>query len=383
MSSANVPNYLTLSAMITPAIFLTANGSMLISTSNRMSRVVDRIRVLNDLGDKLDRGETNLDYAPDRLAHVHDQLDRLVWRGDRIRYALVALYLAFGAFVGTSLALAIDVWTRNRLPALPTALAVVGVGLLLFACVNLVREALEAMRSNRLEIRFYHDLYTRRKSDGTGRSPIDRLPKKRACPGVARLESAWRGPGPAGPALSEHAIRSAQFHCDMEEGCLSDGCARWATGRRIPVNGWCRSRPPSKDWPRPDRREGSVRASTRLYPESRMRIAIIRAQPRSRIVHSLSVACLPPPLTNAGLPLRAGNRRRARSLVPLQSMLRLRLTSCRIAVRGPLVVLWGDTAVGGPVPASGLSRHDGRCRRVRAPRRRRAAPVRQPVRRDR
>ena len=97
--------YETLTAMITPAIFLTANGSLIISTSNRMSRVVDRIRVLNDLSDKLCRGETNLDYAQNRLDHAHDQLDRLVWRSDRIRYALVALYLAFGAFVGRSLAL--------------------------------------------------------------------------------------------------------------------------------------------------------------------------------------------------------------------------------------------------------------------------------------
>ena len=41
--------YTTLSAMITPAIFMTANASLIISTSNRMSRVVDRIRVLVDL----------------------------------------------------------------------------------------------------------------------------------------------------------------------------------------------------------------------------------------------------------------------------------------------------------------------------------------------
>src|SRR5437588_2432711 len=94
------PSYATLSAMITPAIFLTANGSLIISTSNRMARVVDRIRVLNDLGDKLCRGGTDLDYTHDRLEHVRDQLDRLVWRGDRIRYALAALYLAFGAFSG-------------------------------------------------------------------------------------------------------------------------------------------------------------------------------------------------------------------------------------------------------------------------------------------
>src|SRR3954464_8062447 len=98
-------NYATLTVMITPALFLTANGSLIISTSNRMSRIVDRIRVLNDLADKLCRGASDVDYVRERVGHMQDQLDRLMWRGDRIRYALVALYLAFGAFVGTSLTL--------------------------------------------------------------------------------------------------------------------------------------------------------------------------------------------------------------------------------------------------------------------------------------
>jgi hypothetical protein len=152
--------------MITPAIFLTANGSLIISTSNRMSRIVDRIRVLNDLGDRLCRDGTEFDFPQERLAHVHDQLNRLIWRSDRIRYALTALYLAFGAFAGTSLTLAIDVWTGNLLVALPTLLAVVGVGLMLFACVNMVREAFAALRSTRREIQFFRDLHDRRSRDG-------------------------------------------------------------------------------------------------------------------------------------------------------------------------------------------------------------------------
>ena len=170
------PSYATLSAMITPAIFLTANGSLIISTSNRMARVVDRIRVLNDLGDKLCRGVSDLDYIKDRLAHVQDQLDRLVWRGDRIRFALAALYLALGAFAGTSLTLAIDVWTGNRIVGLPTFLAIVGVGLMLFACVNMVREALNALRGNQLEIRFYRDLHERRAADSQQCAPPEVAP---------------------------------------------------------------------------------------------------------------------------------------------------------------------------------------------------------------
>lgn len=166
-------NTSALSAMITPAIFLTATGSLIISTSNRMSRVVDRIRVLNDLGDRLGRGATDFDYLDDRLEHVHDQLRRLEWRGDRIRFALTALYIAFGAFVGTSLALAVEVWSRKWVGvgwffALPTGLAIVGVGLMLFACVNMVREALEALRSNRREVWFFRALHERRRSEGKG-----------------------------------------------------------------------------------------------------------------------------------------------------------------------------------------------------------------------
>ena len=161
--------YGALTAMITPAIFMTANASLIISTSNRVARVVDRIRVLNDLADKIDRGVSELDFPNERLGHFHDEMRRLEQRSDRLRFALTALYLAFTLFVGTSLTLAIDALLQNWLIALPTLLAVVGVGLLMFASVNLVLEALVALRSNRVEMQFYRELHQRRHAD-------DRLP---------------------------------------------------------------------------------------------------------------------------------------------------------------------------------------------------------------
>jgi hypothetical protein len=167
---ATSETYAALTAMITPAIFMTANASLIISTSNRVSRVVDRIRVLNDLADKLGRAVTDLDFASDRLEHINDQMDQLEQRGDRLRLALAALYLAFALFVGTSLTLAIDALLKNWLIALPTLLAVAGVALLLFASVNLVREVLLALRSNREEIRFYRELHERRRA---GRTPVE------------------------------------------------------------------------------------------------------------------------------------------------------------------------------------------------------------------
>ena len=157
-------SYAALSAMITPAIFLTATGSLIISTSNRMSRIVDRIRTLNDLGDSIDRGDTKLDLLPERLAHLDDQIRRLEWRSDRIRYTLSMLYVALATFVGTSLTLAVDTIIGNRhvTSSVATALSVAGVALMLLASVNLVREARAALSSNHREIRFYRDLRTLR-----------------------------------------------------------------------------------------------------------------------------------------------------------------------------------------------------------------------------
>jgi uncharacterized protein YqhQ len=150
--------------MITPAIFMTANASLIISTSNRVSRVVDRIRAINELADSLDRGVTALDFAAERFDHQQEQMHRLERRSDRLRLALTALYLAFTLFLGTSLTLAIDVMLDNWLVALPTFLAVVGVALLLFASINLVLEALEALRGNRLDTGFYRELRRMRHS---------------------------------------------------------------------------------------------------------------------------------------------------------------------------------------------------------------------------
>ena len=161
----NPPNYSTLTAMITPALFMTATGSLIISTSNRMSRIVDRIRQLNELADSLGRGKSDLDFPSERLEHIAAQLDHLLGRSDRIRQALTLLYLALAMFVGTSLTTGFHVLIGSEILALPTALAIVGVCFLLVASVQLTREAHAALRGNRLEIDFYRVLGRKRRGN--------------------------------------------------------------------------------------------------------------------------------------------------------------------------------------------------------------------------
>ncbi len=164
ISVSSVPNYATLSAMITPAIFMTVCGSLIISTSNRVSRVVDRIRELNERLDQLRRG-TELDFVPERIKNFVQQLSWLEDRSSRIRIALAALYLAMAAFIGTSLAVALDVRTQGALGELPTILAAFGVVLLLCASYQLFRECWIALLQNRKEIDFFRSLRARTHGD--------------------------------------------------------------------------------------------------------------------------------------------------------------------------------------------------------------------------
>lgn len=157
-------SYETLSAMIAPALFMTANGSLIISTSNRMARVVDRVRSVAQAHDAIARGESDVDFGAERMEHFRQQLVSLGWRNDRIRHALVLLYFAFGTFAGTSLALALDVLLAHRIGALPPVLASIGVSSMLLAAVNLLREALTALRTYRVESDFFLALHARRQA---------------------------------------------------------------------------------------------------------------------------------------------------------------------------------------------------------------------------
>ena len=158
-------NAVTLSAMLTPALLMTATCSLIISTSNRMSRIIDRIRVLIEQADRFDRGGGELDYPEERAASRAEELRNLEWRSDRVRAALSLLYLSLCAFVATSLALAIDAMAGSRNMAIPTGIAVIGVSLLLGACIYLASEARRALRSNRREIQFHRELLARRRVD--------------------------------------------------------------------------------------------------------------------------------------------------------------------------------------------------------------------------
>ena len=160
----------TVTAMIAPALFLTATGSLLISTSNRIGRIVDRIRALVNL---CESGQLEqFDFVEDRRKHTADSLRHLQWRSNRASVAVTMLYMAFSAFAATSMAIALDSIVGHSLDALPVICAVAGVGLLLVACVNLVLEARSSLRGNDREVRFFYELKSLREKATKSTAPL-------------------------------------------------------------------------------------------------------------------------------------------------------------------------------------------------------------------
>jgi Protein of unknown function (DUF2721) len=158
MSLMSTTIYETVTAMIAPALFLTATGSLMISTATRIARIVDRIRALVAMCDRSRWGDEVLDFPEERRKHAIEELRRLQRRSDRAIAAVTLLYTAFGSFAATSMAIAIDSMTGHRFPAAPTLFAIAGVALLLAASANLVVEARTALRSNDLEVQFFFEL---------------------------------------------------------------------------------------------------------------------------------------------------------------------------------------------------------------------------------
>jgi Protein of unknown function (DUF2721) len=129
-----------LSAMITPAVLISASGTLVLSTSNRLSRVVDRVRTIARDAATLQR-DANAAGAAGQRESIVRQVRALNERVTFLRTALSVLYAAIGMFIATSIAVGIVSALGVDAGWLPVTLALIGAGALLYASALLVREA--------------------------------------------------------------------------------------------------------------------------------------------------------------------------------------------------------------------------------------------------
>ena len=90
-----------LTAMITPAVLISACGSMILSTSHRLGRVVDRVRVLSDKLEELAKQQQfDPEDAKERQAIIFEQMDKLTSRARILQRSMVTFYVAAGHVCG-------------------------------------------------------------------------------------------------------------------------------------------------------------------------------------------------------------------------------------------------------------------------------------------
>lgn len=146
-----------LSAMITPAVLISACGTLILSNSLRLGRIVDRVRELSRLLEQLC---TATDFVEERHAEVRRQLAAHAQRSQIIQRSLTSFYIALGLFVATTVSIA-AVAIAQRLFWLPSILGMIGAVVLFYGCLLLIAETRLALRSVNEEMQFVLTLSAR------------------------------------------------------------------------------------------------------------------------------------------------------------------------------------------------------------------------------
>ena len=141
--------------MITPAVLISACGALILSTSTRLGRVVDRVRALSDRFEEMMRSEEEVELFEERRAVIFDQLDRLTSRARLLQRGMTVFYLALGVFVFTSVAIGfVFAAGRPGYSWIPVALGFIGASGLFYGSVLLIFEARLALSTINAEMDF-------------------------------------------------------------------------------------------------------------------------------------------------------------------------------------------------------------------------------------
>ena len=164
-----MPELALLSAMITPAVLISACGALVFSTSSRLARIVDRARKLTQQVEDLAAGRIP-DFVAERRAYVEGQLALQSRRVRIVQKAMAALYLALSIFVATTIAIGLSFFVRFA-GWIPTALGFAGTLILFLSSLLLVREIRLAIQAVDSEMAFasrLQSLYWGKSTAGSG-----------------------------------------------------------------------------------------------------------------------------------------------------------------------------------------------------------------------
>lgn len=137
--------------MITPVVLILATGQLILTTSQRLARSVERARKLSDQFEELAIKQEN-GLMQDKKALLSKLLVRAASRSRKLQQVMSYLYVALSFFVATSVAIGLLEALDLLLAWVPVVMGMVGTGLLLYATLLLIQETRIALGAVDIEM---------------------------------------------------------------------------------------------------------------------------------------------------------------------------------------------------------------------------------------
>jgi hypothetical protein len=148
------PSLAVLSAMITPAVLISACGTLILSTSQRLGRVMERVRIWSDRLDAALPSTQTGEVDRETVTLAFAQLDDTARRVRLLQWALTAFYVAVGVFVADMVTIGVMALTKVDAVWPTVGMGLLGAGLLFFGCIVLIGEARLALITTYREMAF-------------------------------------------------------------------------------------------------------------------------------------------------------------------------------------------------------------------------------------
>jgi hypothetical protein len=145
-----------LSAMIAPVVLISACASLVLSTSNRLARAVERTRTLLEKYEQSARqtGINGSVEGEDESMLLYDEIILSTRRSRLLQRALASEYVAMSAFIGASVVLGFVAILNENYAWMPLLLMMIGGALLFYSGIMLVAEIFLTHRAINMEMDF-------------------------------------------------------------------------------------------------------------------------------------------------------------------------------------------------------------------------------------
>lgn len=169
-----------LSAMVTPAVLILASSSLILATSNRLARAIDRTRTIGERVADLANADDERTMLAEERSLLFGQLGRTSRRAKLLTRAMTRLYMALAIFIATSVSIGVVAVAGVPYAGVALGLGLIGAVLLFWASLLLILESRIALTAVYDEMEFVQAL-------GRHYAPPDDLVERPA------FRRPWRG----------------------------------------------------------------------------------------------------------------------------------------------------------------------------------------------